>query len=83
MESKCIAGVYLSGKKDKAQRIAIKAGEKLMKSVIKVEGMGNFVVLEDANTAEAAKMAARSICKFSGQDCYAPHSYLVMGSVYE
>ena len=77
IDEKCIRGVHFSGKRDLGKLIATKAGRKLIKSVIKLEGSGSFAVLPDADISEAVKAAIKSITLNSGQDCYSPKMFLI------
>ena len=78
LEDKGITGVNFQGLRERAAQIASKAGQRLMKTSITVEGNGSFVVLADAKITEAVKAACTNILSFSGQDCYSAKQYIVV-----
>jgi succinate-semialdehyde dehydrogenase/glutarate-semialdehyde dehydrogenase len=62
--------------------VAAKAGACLKKSVLELGG-SPYVVLEDADLDEAAKVGARARCINSGQSCIAAKRFIVEEAVFD
>lgn len=81
IQSPLIRGVSFTGSVEAGKVIATMAAESLKKCVLELGGSDPFVVLEDADVFEAARIGAdaRLIC--SGQSCIAAKRFIVVEDV--
>jgi acyl-CoA reductase-like NAD-dependent aldehyde dehydrogenase len=78
IESDMIRGVSLTGSVDAGRTIGELAGRNLKKCVLELGGSDPFVVLEDANVEQAAKVGAEARLINSGQSCIAAKRFIVV-----
>lgn len=83
MESPHIQGVTLTGSVRAGKSVAAKAGEFLKKCVLELGGSDPYVILEDADLKEAAKIGAYGRLLNSGQSCIAAKRFIVVESKFE
>ncbi len=83
IENPRIIATTLTGSEIAGSKVAQKSGEMLKKSVMELGGSDPFVVLEDADLDEAAKVGVRARCLNSGQSCIAAKRFIVADAVYD
>jgi succinate-semialdehyde dehydrogenase/glutarate-semialdehyde dehydrogenase len=78
-----IAAVTLTGSVPAGRSVATAAGSVLKKCVLELGGSDAYVVLEDADIAAAAKIAATARMVNGGQSCIAGKRFIVVRSILE
>jgi succinate-semialdehyde dehydrogenase/glutarate-semialdehyde dehydrogenase len=78
-----IAAVTLTGSTRVGSIVAAESGKALKKQVLELGGSDPFIVLEDANIAAAAKVAAMARFTNAGQSCINAKRLIVVESVAE
>ena len=76
-----VAAVTLTGSVPAGRSVATAAGSVLKKCVLELGGSDAYVVLEDADIAQAAKIAATARMVNGGQSCIAGKRFIVVQSI--
>jgi len=78
-----VAAVTLTGSVPAGRSVATAAGSVLKKCVLELGGADAYLVLEDADIAAAAKIAATARMVNGGQSCIAGKRFIVVRSILE
>jgi succinate-semialdehyde dehydrogenase/glutarate-semialdehyde dehydrogenase len=78
-----IQAVTLTGSAEAGRAVARAAGEHLKKAVLELGGSDPYVILEDADLAQAAASCAEGRLINAGQSCIAAKRMIVVGGVME
>ena len=78
-----VAAVTLTGSVPAGRSVATAAGSVLKKCVLELGGSDAYLVLEDADIAAAAKVAATARMVNGGQSCIAGKRFIVVRSIVE
>lgn len=78
-----VAAVTLTGGEAAGRSVGALAGQALKPSVLELGGSDAFVVLEDADVARAAAVAAQARCQNNGQSCIAAKRFVVVDAAYD
>jgi succinate-semialdehyde dehydrogenase/glutarate-semialdehyde dehydrogenase len=78
-----IAAITLTGSTAAGKKVAAAAGSVLKKCVLELGGSDAYVILEDANIAEAAETCVNSRLNNSGQSCVSAKRFVVVEAVRE
>jgi succinate-semialdehyde dehydrogenase / glutarate-semialdehyde dehydrogenase len=77
IEHKLVRGVTLTGSTEAGRKVAAKAGEMLKKTVLELGGSDAYVILDDADMEEAARISMKGRLVNSGQSCIAAKRFIV------
>ncbi|MGH8873816.1 MAG: aldehyde dehydrogenase family protein, partial [Acidimicrobiia bacterium] len=81
LEDHRVVAATLTGSDPAGRAVAAKAGALLKKTVLELGGSDPYLVLEDADVAEAARTCAQSRLINSGQSCIAAKRFVVVEEV--
>lgn len=77
LEHKAISGVSLTGSEKAGAEVASIAGQNIKKSLLELGGSDAFIVLDDADLDEAAKVGAHARLQNCGQTCVAAKRFII------
>lgn len=83
IEDDAIAAVTLTGSVEAGRKVAEAAGRNLKKCVLELGGSDAYLVLEDADIASAAKVAAAARMVNAGQSCVAGKRFIALAPIRE
>ncbi|MGA0163643.1 MAG: aldehyde dehydrogenase family protein [Bdellovibrionota bacterium] len=78
-----VAAVTLTGSTEAGRHVAMAAARNLKKSVLELGGSDPYVILEDADLDQAAKICAQSRLINTGQSCIAAKRFIVQRNVHD
>lgn len=78
-----VRAVTLTGSTRAGRAVAAEAGRHLKKTVLELGGSDAYVVLEDADVGEAARICAISRLNNAGQSCIAAKRFIVVDAVHD
>jgi len=78
-----VRAVTLTGSEKAGSIVAKQAGENLKKTVLELGGSDPYLILEDADIDEAARLCAESRLLNNGQSCISAKRFIVIESVYD
>lgn len=81
LEHKTIKGVSLTGSEKAGAEVAATAGKNIKKSLLELGGSDAFIVLDDANLDEAAKVGALARLQNCGQTCVAAKRFIIQRAI--
>ncbi|MCI3938238.1 aldehyde dehydrogenase family protein [Chryseobacterium aahli] len=81
LEHPIIKGVSLTGSEKAGAEVASIAGQKIKKSLLELGGSDAFIVLDDADLDEAAKVGALARLQNCGQTCVAAKRFIIQKDV--
>ncbi|WP_139422059.1 aldehyde dehydrogenase family protein [Chryseobacterium mulctrae] len=81
LEHKTIKGVSLTGSEKAGAEVAATAGKNIKKSLLELGGSDAFIVLEDSDLDEAAKVGALARLQNCGQTCVAAKRFIIQRDV--
>lgn len=81
LEHKTIKGVSLTGSEKAGAEVAATAGKNIKKSLLELGGSDAFIVLDDADLDEAAKVGALARLQNCGQTCVAAKRFIIQRDV--
>lgn len=82
IENNLIQAVTITGSTKAGKEVAKKAGEVLKKVVLELGGSDPYLIMKDADLAEAAKVLVKGRLMNAGQSCISPKRLIVDKSVY-
>jgi len=83
INSRDISAVTFTGSTSVGRKVAATAGEALKKSVLELGGSDPYLILEDANLVNTAKLCAKARLINNGQSCIAAKRFIAVGKIYE
>ena len=81
LENPIIKGVSLTGSEKAGAEIASIAGKNIKKSLLELGGSDAFIVLDDSDLKEAAKIGAKARLQNCGQACNAAKRFIIQKNV--
>jgi len=83
IENPLIKAVTLTGSTPAGKAIAAAAGSVLKKTVLELGGSDPYIVLEDADVVQAARLCAKSRLLNAGQSCISAKRFIVSDKLYD
>ena len=80
--NKFIKAVTITGSTKAGREVSKKAGEELKKTVLELGGTDPYLILKDADLAEAAKILVQGRMLNAGQSCVSPKRLIVEKEIY-
>jgi len=81
LEHEVIKGVSLTGSEKAGAEVASIAGQNIKKSLLELGGSDAFIVLDDADLDEAAKVGALARLQNCGQTCVAAKRFIIQEDI--
>ncbi|MCY0970287.1 aldehyde dehydrogenase family protein [Chryseobacterium wangxinyae] len=81
LEHPTVTGVSLTGSEKAGAEVASIAGKKIKKSLLELGGSDAFIILDDADLDEAAKVGALARLQNCGQTCVAAKRFIIQKNI--
>lgn len=81
LEHDAVKGVSLTGSGPAGAEVASTAGRNIKKSLLELGGSDAFIVLDDANLQESAKIGAKARLQNCGQTCIAAKRFILQKDI--
>jgi succinate-semialdehyde dehydrogenase/glutarate-semialdehyde dehydrogenase len=81
IEDRRVHAVTLTGSEPAGRKIAAAAGAQIKKTVLELGGSDAFIVLEDVDLDDAARMAVAARFQNAGQSCIAAKRFIVVDAI--
>ncbi|MEK7644645.1 MAG: NAD-dependent succinate-semialdehyde dehydrogenase [Patescibacteria group bacterium] len=78
-----VKAVTLTGSEYAGSQVAMQSGKEIKKTVLELGGSDPFIVLADADLAEASSVGIMARLQNAGQSCIASKRFIVVASVYD
>lgn len=83
IKDKRVKAATITGSEPAGRKIGETCGKELKKSVLELGGSDPFIVLDDANLDDAAKIAVTARLINNGQSCIASKRFIVVEKIYD